>query len=80
VSSVRVVKRTKVKEEDSAVGEVCLSSQSTKDNQDVVTILGFIDEVLLFAGKPVLWSLIQEEIYSLHKRYTTSGMFLMQVD
>jgi len=47
---------------------VCLSTSSSSD---LMTILELIDEVILFAGKPLLWNQIQEEIYSLHKRYST---------
>ena len=46
---------------------VCPSTSSS----ELITILELIDEVILFAGKPLLWNQIQEEIYSLHKRYST---------
>jgi hypothetical protein len=32
--------------------------------------LEYIDEVLLFSGKALLWEHIQEEVFSLHKRYS----------
>ena len=35
---------------------------------ELVSILDLIDEAILFSEKPLLWSQIQEEIYSLHKR------------
>jgi hypothetical protein len=36
--------------------------------KSLVRMVEMIDEVLKFAGKGLLWSRIQEEIYSLHKR------------
>jgi hypothetical protein len=68
-------KRTKIEEAGSPpkpINEVTCESivhSSTKDDFELVTILELIDEVILFAGKPMLWSHIQEEIYSLHRRY-----------
>ena len=73
---VQLVKRTKLKEAGSPVKEIvevsCASSScwSTSEISEIITVLEFIDEVILFAGKPLLWGHIQEEIYSLHKRYT----------
>jgi len=37
--------------------------------RDLGSVLKMIDEVISFAGRGVLWSHIQEEVYSLHKRY-----------
>jgi hypothetical protein len=36
--------------------------------REMMTFFEYLDESLLFAGTPLLWSAIQEEIYSLHKR------------
>jgi len=71
-------KRTKTKEAGPEVKIVedgrCSSNEctSTSEVTELVMILELIDEVILFAGKPLLWSYIQEEIYSLHKRYQMS--------
>jgi hypothetical protein len=54
------------KEEEDCKSTVCAS---TSDNSELVTSLELIDEVIVFAGKPLLWSHIQEEIHSLHRRY-----------
>jgi hypothetical protein len=67
-------KRTKIEEAGSPpepIKDFCESivHSSTTDDFELVTILELIDEVILFAGKPMLWSHIQEEIYSLHRRY-----------
>ena len=66
-----VSKKTKI-EEAGSLSEPCESTvcPSTSSASDLITILDLIDEVILFAGKPLLWNQIQEEIYSLHKRYT----------
>jgi len=50
----------------------CLNSPST---EDLVQLFQYIDEVLLFSGKPLLWSRIQEEVFSLHKRYAPTPPF-----
>jgi hypothetical protein len=69
-------KRTKIEEAGSPpkpIKDSCESTalSSTTDDFELVTILELIDEVILFSGKPILWSHIQEEIYSLHRRYFT---------
>jgi hypothetical protein len=48
-------------------GPPCPNSPST---DDLVQLFEYIDEVLLFSGKPLLWGHIQEEVFSLHKRYS----------
>ena len=54
--------------------EVNGTSEETarRGEKSLARILEMIDEVLNFAGKGLLWSHIQEEIYSLHKRYVLS--------
>jgi len=47
-------------------GPPCPNSPST---DDLVHLFEYIDEVLLFSGKPLLWGHIQEEVFSLHKRF-----------
>ena len=42
--------------------------------RDLGSIVKMIDEVISFAGRGVLWSHIQEEVYSLHKRYHPSSL------
>ena len=46
-----------------------ISSSTEPSAAHLLSILDVIDEVILFSEKPLLWSQIQEEIYSLHKRY-----------
>jgi hypothetical protein len=46
-----------------------ISSSTEPSPAHLISILDVIDEVILFSEKPLLWSQIQEEIYSLHKRY-----------
>lgn len=41
----------------------------TTVEKSLARMVEMIDEVLKFAGKGLLWSHIQEEIYSLHKRW-----------
>jgi len=73
-SAIPNAKKTKIKEAGSpekiVQEEPCPSTEcvSTPEITELVTILELIDEVILFSGKPLLWSHIQEEIYSLHKR------------
>jgi hypothetical protein len=69
-SHLPVSKKTKI-EETGSPAQPCESTvcPSTLSVSDLITILDLIDEVILFAGKPLLWNQIQEEIYSLHKRY-----------
>ena len=75
-----ISKKTKIEEAGSP--ELCESTlcPSASSSSDLITILELIDEVILFAGKPVLWNRIQEEIHSLHKKYDSRGIELTQVD
>jgi hypothetical protein len=43
--------------------------------REMMTLFEYLDESLLFAGTPLLWSAIQEEIYSLHRRYLPGPVF-----
>ena len=77
--STHPAKKTKLKEAGS-VKEECPSivecpstevevgSDEGCSSNELVVVMEMIDEVICFAKKPMLWSLIHEEIYSLHKR------------
>lgn len=59
--------------------KICSSDAPSEETartgeKSLARILEMIDEVLNFAGKGLLWSHIQEEIYSLHKRYVLPSL------
>ena len=67
-----LTKKTKLKADSPPPSpSPCKSTRhpSCPSTSELVSILAIIDEVLIFAQKPLLWTQIQEEIYSLHKRY-----------
>jgi len=67
----KLVPQSPQTEEEAGLPSHCQNSPSNNndDEDDLVQLFEYIDEVLLFAGKPLLWNRIQEEVFSLHKRY-----------